>query len=132
MQSRPARPHPSRTHFKPLGKALLAILSVLVWFPALSSPTRDMSGNWLGTLIFEQTKLRLLFKISKTPEGAWSAAMDSLDQGVKDMPVEGVKVDGTTLHLEVKMLKGVYEVQLDSTASKAEGKFMTSGESLPL
>ena len=44
--------------------------------PAFAAPA-DIAGNWLGTLEVEQTKLRLLFKITRTPEGAWSAAPSS-------------------------------------------------------
>src|SRR6185295_14231856 len=112
----------------PHALALLLFLSARV----ASAAPADITGNWLGTLEVEQTKLRLLFKITKTPEGAWSAAMDSLDQGVKDIPVENVNVQDNILHLEVKMLKGIYEGDLDSNGNKVTGKLMQAGESLPL
>jgi hypothetical protein len=120
--------------FVAMVKGITQALAVIVLLSAKSSfaAPADISGNWLGTLEVEQTKLRLLFKIIKTPEGAWSAALDSLDQGVKDIPVEGVKVQDNKLHLEVKMLKGVYEGELDSNANKVTGKWMQTGESLPL
>ena len=109
----------------------LALLLFVAARAALAAPA-DVAGNWLGTLEVEQTKLRLLFKITKTPEGAWSAALDCLDQGVKDIPVENVKVQDNVMHLEVKMLKGIYEGDLDSSGNKVTGKLMQAGESLPL
>jgi hypothetical protein len=92
----------------------------------------DLPGNWLGTLSVEQTKLRLLFKISKNPEGSFAASLDSLDQGANDIPVDDVTFKDNTLRLEIKLLKGAYEGTLDSTGDKVEGTWTQAGQSLPL
>jgi hypothetical protein len=114
-------------------KGISLTLALAVAFSAAAAPApTDIAGNWLGTLAVEQTKLRLLFKISKAPDGSLTASLDSLDQGATDLPVDTVTFKDDTLRLEIKMLKGVYEGTVDSTGNKAEGKWTQAGESLPL
>jgi hypothetical protein len=70
--------------------ALLAalLLSSAIAFGGPS--TNDLAGNWKGALEVGQAKLRLLFKISRTPAGVLTAKLDSLDQGARDIPVETI------------------------------------------
>lgn len=111
-------------------KGITLSLVVALAFSAVAAT--DISGNWLGTLSVEQTKLRLLFRMSKGADGALTCSLDSLDQGATDIPVDAATFKDSTLRLEIKMLKGTYEGTLDSTGDKIEGKWVQAGESLPL
>ena len=65
----------------------LCLLMVLAC-PALGQ-TRGakIDGNWLATLDVGGVKHRLLLKIQETAEG-YKAKLDSVDQGVTDLPVD--------------------------------------------
>ena len=62
------------------------LLSAIVFIILCSSAVFAQSaatieGNWLGTLEFSGTKLRLGLKVSKAADGTFTAKLDSLDQG---------------------------------------------------
>ena len=100
------------------------LLSSTIAFGAPS--TNDLAGNWKGALDVGQAKLRLLFKVSRTPAGVLPAKLDSLDQG------ETITVKENTVRLEVKTVKGVYEGTLDEAGKKLTGTWRQGPQSLPL
>lgn len=110
--------------------ALTILISCRVAFGAPSA--NDLAGNWKGTLEVGSAKLRLVFKISKAPGGAWTAKMDSLDQGARDIPVDTVTVKDNTLRLEVNKVQGVYEGTTDKAGRKTTGQWRQGPQSLPL
>ena len=90
----------------------------------------DVIGNWKGTLEIGQAKLRLVFKIARTPSGDLTAKMDSLDQGARDIEVDAVTLKDKTLRLEVGSIKGVFEGTL--TGTKIVGQWQQGPSILPL
>lgn len=94
--------------------------------------TNDLAGNWKGALEVGQAKLRLLFKISRTPAGVLTAKLDSLDQGARDIPVETVVAKDNTVRMEVKSVQGVYEGSFDEAGKKITGTWSQGPRSLPL
>ena len=112
--------------------ALLAVL-LLSSAIALGAPsTNDLAGNWQGALEVGQAKLRLLFKISRTPAGVLTAKLDSLDQGARDIPVETIVTKDQTVRMEVKSVQGVYEGSFDEAGKKITGTWQQGPQSLPL
>src|SRR5260370_26762132 len=96
------------------------LLSIILCLshPAVSSADQDsqkkptargIEGTWQGTLKAGIVDLRLAFKISKKPDGSFTATMDSIDQGAKDLPVDEVTWKDPTLRLELKKIQGVFE-----------------------
>ena len=109
---------------KPYMKTSLALLSALLLSSAIAfgaPATNDLAGNWKGTLEVGQAKLRLLFKISRTPAGVLTAKLDSLDQGARDIPVETIVTKDNTVRMEVKSVQGVYEGSFDAAGKKITG-----------
>jgi hypothetical protein len=114
------------------GLALLATL-LLSAATVLGAPsTNDLAGNWKGALEVGQAKLRLLFKVSRTPTGVLTAKLDSLDQGARDIPVETVVTKDNTVRMEVKSVHGVYEGSFDAAGKKITGTWQQGPQSLPL
>src|SRR5438874_6581172 len=99
---------------------LLALAQLLLCLSAAAAEKSPV-GDWAGTLKIGGVELRLLFKIRKTPESSLSGTMDSLDQGAKDIPVNTVTFKDDKLHLEVKLIEGVFEGSLDSTGNQIAG-----------
>jgi hypothetical protein len=114
-------------------RSLALLAATLTLFALACAPaTKDLAGNWQGTLEVGQVKLRLLFKISRTPAGVLTAKLDSLDQGASDIPVETVTVKDHTVRLEVKTVQGVYDGTLDKAGKKLTGTWQQGLQSLPL
>jgi fermentation-respiration switch protein FrsA (DUF1100 family) len=91
-----------------------------------------IQGSWLGTLKFSGTELRVVFKISKNPEGKLSATLDSPDQGAKDIPVEEVTFENNHLLLNAKSINGIFEGDVKEDKSVIEGQWKQGGVSIPL
>jgi len=91
-----------------------------------------IEGIWEGKLKVLETEFRIVFNISKNPDGALSATMDSPDQGVTGFPVEEVIFKDNTLHLELKSAGGVYEGKISEDFLVIEGEWRQSGQILPL
>src|SRR5438874_660464 len=102
-----------------MNRIISTILLLLVCHCAvIAADARNPVGDWSGTLQIEHVKLRLLFKIRKTPEGSLSATMDSLDQGAKDILVDDVSFKENKLRMEVKLIQGIFEGALDESGDK--------------
>jgi len=116
-------------------KRTTALLSALLLTSAVAfgaTATNDLAGNWKGALDVGQAKLRLLFKVTRTPEGVLTAKMDSLDQGARDIPVETVVIKDDTVRMEVKLVQGVYQGSFDEAGKKITGTWKQGPNSLPL
>jgi fermentation-respiration switch protein FrsA (DUF1100 family) len=93
----------------------------------------EIEGLWLGTLQIQGgAELRLLFNISTDSEGAVNATMDSLDQGVKGIPVDVVTYNAGKLHLEVKVARGTFDGTLKEDGKTIDGEWKQPGLTLPL
>jgi hypothetical protein len=110
---------------------LAALLMLVLCFSGTAAEKTPV-GDWSGTLQTGGVKLRLLFKIRKTSEASLSATLDSLDQGAKDIPVENIIFKEDKLHLEVKLIRGIYEGTLDTAGNKISGTWAQGAESTPL
>jgi pimeloyl-ACP methyl ester carboxylesterase len=126
----------------PVSTALSIILSLLHpaflradQEPAKKPATKGIEGTWQGTLkpsVVDLRRLRLAFNISKKPDGSFTATIDSIDQGAKDIPVDEVTWKDPTLRLELKKINGVFEGKANKDYSEIEGKWQQSGQSFPL
>jgi len=114
--------------------ALIMSSSVSMIGFAQQQDTSEVSieGIWEGKLKVPGTELRIIFKISKNPDGTLTATLDSPDQGAADIPVEEVIFEDNTLRLEVKSIGGVYEGKVSEGFLVIEGEWKQSGQILPL
>jgi pimeloyl-ACP methyl ester carboxylesterase len=93
--------------------------------------TSGVEGNWQGALEVSAFKLRLVLKISKTPDGKLAATVDSLDQSAKDLAVDTITFQDGTLKFEMKALGASYVGTLSKDGTELTGQF-TQGGVLPL
>ncbi len=106
------------------------IYTVFVIFTGLSIYAQNISGKWHGILKVQGIQLRLVFNITHT-ENAYSATMDSPDQGVKGIPVTTTSFENATLNLEVASAGIRYEGRLNKH-KEFVGTFKQAGLSFPL
>ena len=114
--------------------ALIMACSVNMIGFAQQQDTSEVSieGIWEGKLKVPGTELRIVFNISKNPDGALTSTMDSPDQGVTGIPVEEVIFKDNTLRLEVKSVGGVFEGKVSEDFLVIEGEWKQSGGTFPL
>ncbi len=114
--------------------ALIMASSVCMIGFAQQQDTSEISieGIWEGKLKVPGIELRIVFKISKNPDGTLTATLDSPDQGATDIPVEEVIFKDNILRLEVKSAGGVFEGKVSEDFLVIEGEWKQSGQTLPL
>jgi pimeloyl-ACP methyl ester carboxylesterase len=95
-------------------------------------PSEGIEGIWQGVLTVPGAELRVVFKISKKPDGTMTATLDSPDQGVTDIPVDEVALENSDLRLEVQSVLGVYEGKVKEDGMTIDGEWKQSGVTLPL
>jgi len=91
----------------------------------------DITGDWLGTLEFGATRLRIVFHITTRQEGL-QATIDSPDQNVSGLPVSSVQVNGLSVTLESTRLSAVYEGKISSDFSTLDGTWKQGALESPL
>jgi len=88
-------------------------------------------GVWQGSLKVSAVSLRIAFNVDMK-EGALSATMDSLDQGVKGIPVSNVTLLDSVVTFEVKTISGIFEGKLSADGSSIDGNWKQGGGTFPL
>ena len=83
-------------------KTLLAVFMKLIVLTVSASPAiaqnqgGNLEGNWLGALDVGGVKMRLVLKVAKTIDG-YTAKLDGIDQGAKDLPIDSVSLNGNKM-----------------------------------
>src|ERR1035438_503951 len=104
------------------------LLALLATLPALA---QDIVGDWIGTLHAGSTELRLLVHITRQPDGALKANMDSLDQNAKGIPISSIELKESRLTFTSAVVNGSFDGTVNSDRSAIQGTF-TQGVVLPL
>jgi hypothetical protein len=94
---------------------------------------KDIQGLWMGNLkVPGGVEIRVLFNISTNLDGSIAVTMDSLDRGVRGIPVETVTYKDDNLILEVNSVSGVFEGTLEEGGKIIKGKWKQAGSIFPL
>lgn len=84
--------------------------------------TRDVRGFWKTSLRPEpDSVLRIGLKIGRHPDNTFSALMDILDDGAKDIPASTVTVIERKARFEWQGLQLVFEAELDAEGDRLTG-----------
>ncbi|MBU8920290.1 MAG: alpha/beta fold hydrolase [Bacteroidales bacterium] len=128
-----------KTTGKNVSVFLLGVLLVFSLFSGVSVEGRtgeslqyDLSGAWGGYLELQGARLRIIFNLTKTGAGTYTATLDSPDQGAKGIPVSSVLIDGDSIHIEVAVANGRFSAFHDHSNSVLDGTWFQSGMILPL
>lgn len=107
------------------------ICTLLLAAAAANWAAEPIVGDWAGTLKPGNAELRLVLHV-KSADGKLSATMDSLDQGVKGIPVDTITFADQTLTFDMNQISGHYEGKLDAGKKKISGTWAQAGQSFPL
>jgi pimeloyl-ACP methyl ester carboxylesterase len=116
----------------------LCVVGLLVWAPqaypqAAEKPApKGIVGTWQGTLKVGAIELRLVFHIAKDKEGALTGTMDSIDQGVKGIPLSEVSAKDGKVKFGVKTIAGTFEGEMNKDEKEIAGKWKQGPGEWPL
>jgi pimeloyl-ACP methyl ester carboxylesterase len=108
----------------------VTIRVLILAFCALGLWAAEIEGLWQGAVQTPAGRLRLGLTVRKTPQG-YVAALDSIDQGVRGIPVDEITLYADTVKFSMARLRASFEGKVDEESRTIEGTF-TQGASLPL
>jgi pimeloyl-ACP methyl ester carboxylesterase len=111
---------------------LLMLLHFSVASQGEPKASPDPAGLWEGKLKTGLVDLRLVIRITKSADGAWSGTMDSIDQGAKGLPIDVIEIKERAIRFELTKIKGVYEGTLSEDGKEITGRWKQSGGNLTL
>ncbi len=96
------------------------------------NPDEKIEGIWQGTLKVSGMELRIVFTISRNPDGTLAATYDVPEQNVTGAPVDEITFANREMCLEIIPNDGVYKGKLTEDGEKIDGQWTQSGMALPL
>jgi hypothetical protein len=115
--------------------SLLAISAglVAIWqFMGQSPGASDLQGYWEGSVSVRTMTVRLVLKVDKAPDGTYTATVDSIDQGARDIPVNTITLSNRTVQFQLAALRARYEGKLDSRGTELSGEWQQGGTKVPV
>jgi len=89
-------------------------------------------GDWNGAIVVTAAqKLRVAIHIKQAADGTFTGSLDSLDQGSAGIPLNDIKLDGTTLTFGLKSISASYTGTWDPATKSWVGHWM-QGAAMPL
>lgn len=106
---------------------ILIVLSLPVF---AQNENGKIEGNWLGILDVSGIKLRLVLKVAKA-DGGFTAKLDSIDQGAKDLPIDLITLEDNKMSFSAAQFGMSYEGTLNKKGDEISGTFKQLGGSTP-
>jgi hypothetical protein len=111
---------------------LWSIVAVFAFLPQALPDSQNppgLEGAWRGSLNTGVGELSLLLTIEKSGD-RYAGKLNSIDQN-SIIPADTIRVDGDSVHLEFKAVKGTFDGKFDAGHSTLTGTW-TQGGALPL
>ena len=109
-----------------LTMAIAFLTSVLMSFTSYGA---NLKGQWQGNLEIGQQLVPIILNVEHV-SNKFSATIDSPMQGVKDIPVKSVEVNGNKIAFNIAAFGARYEASLED--GELVGVWNQSGQSFPL
>lgn len=114
----------------------LKIVGLGLWLSALlvlagTLQAQGLAGDWQGTLVTGQLRLRTILKVSSGPDQKLAAEFYSIDQTIDPLPVDSISIDGMKVKFSLPMIQGSYVGTLSPDSNSIDG-IWTQGGSNPL
>jgi non-heme chloroperoxidase len=108
------------------------ISSVWLWLSVLlmlsgALRAQDLVGDWQGTLVIGQAKLRTILKVSTGPDKKLTAEFYSIDQTSDPLPVDSIFLDGRNVKFGLPMIQGSYAGTLSADSNSIDGVWTQHG-----
>ena len=114
---------------------LLALPIAAMSVPTLNAQAAATKANiddtWQGTLHL-QRDIRIVLKISKTPDGTLKSVFYSIDQGGQPLPVKTTTFRGGEVTFAVELIDGTYIGKMSQDGSTITGEWKQDAKLSPL
>jgi hypothetical protein len=90
---------------------------------AANAPAPGPEGTWQGLLA---GKLHLIVMLAKSNGGGYEGYLNSVDQNAT-VPIDHVRVDGSSVHFEVSKVKGAFDGKLSADGATLSGQWTQGG-----
>lgn len=97
------------------------LLSCLFLLASLTVQSQEITGAWFGELSAGQTKINLVFNISKDNNETTICTLDSPDQGIKNIPTQISIITGDSIKINIPAFGASYDDHI--TKDIISGKF---------
>src|SRR5262245_30682143 len=101
-------------------------------FMNVGANAQTVEGDWQGTIKANYMELRLRLHVTKDEKGTLKATFDSIDQGVRGLPVSAISLKDSTLNFELEVASASYEGKINADHTRISGVFTQGGMSIPL
>jgi hypothetical protein len=95
-------------------------------------PDSDLQGAWEGVVSTGGAGLPLNLRIAEPAPGTFRAQLDSLDQGIRNLPVTSLTYDKPAIRFEMSTFKAVFEGNLGGRDDQMTGTLTQAGREFPL
>lgn len=113
--------------------ALTAPIALIIpTVPAQAPALPDPAGIWEGKLAVGGAGLRVVLHVSRGPDGALAATLDSPDQGATGIPITKIEFAGDVLRFESAGIGARYEGRMAADGASVSGEFAQGGGKFPL
>jgi hypothetical protein len=111
---------------------ILSLLMVLLAGGQVWAASQEIAGVWRGKLqVDPKTAMTIDFTFTRTPDGNYSAVLDSPTGGaIKNVAAKVVSLQGATLKVDVPALSGTFNGTVKT--GSIEGKWAQPGGAFPL
>ncbi len=92
----------------------------------------SFEGVWSGVLVVGEQRLRIVFRLSRNADGAWTATIDSPDQAAQGIPVSSVQIEGRQITLKSELVQGEFVGELSEDGKQLAGVWKQGGGAFPL
>jgi len=101
-------------------------LSLRAGDPPARPGVAGMDGQWRGTLLRDNARLRLILHFA-TGQGGTRATLDSPDLGAFGLAVERLERNGNTVQFEVPAANVIFNGKLNDTQQQLQGRWTRQG-----
>ena len=91
-----------------------------------------LEGNWAGSLQAGDAFLHLVLHVSKSPDGSYTATIDSLDQAVYGIEVSPITLKSATVQFSIPSVSASYEGEFSLDRRSIDGVWTQGNVSLAL
>jgi CubicO group peptidase (beta-lactamase class C family) len=94
---------------------------------------QDPAGHWEGAIDLPGTKLEVNVDLVKQADGTWKGDISIPAQGAKDLPLGGIRVEGTEVTFAIADVPGdpTFRGSVSADGAKITGKFMQGAGNFP-
>lgn len=112
--------------FKRTGEAKVELL------PPSPAVSKDLEGDWEGSLQTPGPGFRILFHFRNQPDGTVAATIDTPDRGSMGLPLNNVTETGRKVEVGIRIAHATFQGTLNGEGTELAGQFTHEENSLPL